>query len=397
MRQELNTLRFKVLVLTAALVSLLYFQAGAATVPDTGVKKCYNNTDNITCPERGESFYGQDGNFSINQPSYTKLDENGNALPDNATDTELFMVRDEVTGLVWEVKHAKDNTLNYSDPNDADNIYTWYDGATGTPGLDNDTQDFIDDLNAASYGNQENWRLPTTAELMTIINFARIDPSINSYFSFSNTIKKAYWTAATSAKKPANAFQITFTYGATDTLAKSKPSSARAVCGSWIPETKVLIDNGDGTVTDNTTGFIWQKVLSTDNLTWENALAYCNSLDLAGYTDWRLPSIRELQSIIDYGKSPAVDSSYFTNLTAGKTQHRSSTTKSDNVSTAFIVNMSEGVSSYSAKSTLTKVWAMRSEWPGFTVSSCVVAPQPLNPGIEATITCSANGSIVEYR
>jgi len=88
----------------------------ASPIPDTEQTKCYNNTSEITCPNPGEPFYGQDAQYITNPQSYTKLDANGNDLPDEAT--EWVMVRDNVTGLIWESKtddnsiHDKDNTYN---------------------------------------------------------------------------------------------------------------------------------------------------------------------------------------------------------------------------------------------------------------------------------------------
>ena len=52
-------------------------------IPDTGQTKCYNDTIEISCPAPGEAFYGQDGNYSISPPSYTKLDAAGKILPDS--------------------------------------------------------------------------------------------------------------------------------------------------------------------------------------------------------------------------------------------------------------------------------------------------------------------------
>jgi hypothetical protein len=77
-------------------------------------------------------------------------------------------------------------------------------------------------------------------------------------------------------------------------------------------------DNGDGTVTDHCTGLMWQRDTadvnedgqSTDRdfVTWCGALAYCEGLSFAGHDDWRLPNVRELQSILDYGRlSPSID------------------------------------------------------------------------------------------
>jgi hypothetical protein len=72
------------------------------------------------------------------------------------------------------------------------------------------------------------------------------------------------------------------------------------------------------TVTDNCTGLMWQKdtadtnddwqIDEYDRLAWRDALAYCEELSFVGHDDWRLPNVRELQSIVDYGRDhPAVD------------------------------------------------------------------------------------------
>jgi hypothetical protein len=73
-------------------------------------------------------------------------------------------------------------------------------------------------------------------------------------------------------------------------------------------------DNGDGTVTDNRTGLTWEKKTADNvatNYTWSGALDYVaalNAMNFAGHGDWRLPNIRELLSILDYGRSnPAID------------------------------------------------------------------------------------------
>lgn len=66
--------------------------------------------------------------------------------------------------------------------------------------------------------------------------------------------------------------------------------------------------NGDGTVTDVATGLIWQQQDDAIVRTHAEAIIYCESLNLAGVSDWRLPNIKELASIIDYrSDSPAID------------------------------------------------------------------------------------------
>ncbi|SLM28552.1 exported hypothetical protein [Desulfamplus magnetovallimortis] len=71
-------------------------------------------------------------------------------------------------------------------------------------------------------------------------------------------------------------------------------------------------DNGDGTVTDLNTGLMWQQRDDGTEKTWQAACDYCDSLGLAGYTDWRIPDRRELFSIVDLGRyNPAIDTDYF--------------------------------------------------------------------------------------
>ena len=82
-------------------------------------------------------------------------------------------------------------------------------------------------------------------------------------------------------------------------------------------------DNGDGTVTDNVTGLMWMRCPAGTEGTfcekgepqrenWAKALSFCSRLSLAGYNDWRLPNVRELASIVSYGRyDPAIDTTHF--------------------------------------------------------------------------------------
>ena len=71
-------------------------------------------------------------------------------------------------------------------------------------------------------------------------------------------------------------------------------------------------DNGDGTVTDNLTWLMWAKNANLDGVkTWADALTYCNALSLGGYSDWRLPNVRELFSLLDFSElGPALPSGH---------------------------------------------------------------------------------------
>jgi len=72
-------------------------------------------------------------------------------------------------------------------------------------------------------------------------------------------------------------------------------------------------DNSDGTVTDKAAGLMWMKVdsgkLKAGKMNWRQALEWAENLEYAGYSDWRLPNAKELQSIVDYSRSPDVTKS----------------------------------------------------------------------------------------
>jgi len=90
-------------------------------------------------------------------------------------------------------------------------------------------------------------------------------------------------------------------------------------------------DNNDGTVTDNLTGLIWLKNANSlsGSTVWASALSYCNNLEAGGYTDWRLPNINELHSLVDLSgeTNPALlDGHPFTNVVCEGYVYWSSTT-----------------------------------------------------------------------
>ena len=335
-------------------------------VPETGQTKCYNDTGNvITCPSSGQPFYGQDANYSINPMSYTKLDGSGNALPDSTT--SWVMVKDNVTGLIWEMKTSKDGVQNYNDPHDADNRYPWYDSNPTTNGGDagaynsgTNAENFIKALNDAHYGGFSDWRMPTLKALASIVNYSipYTVPTIDTGY-FPNTVSFFYWSSTADAYHTNNAWGVYFYTG--DDYVDGKDSSyyVRAVRGEQTQS--AYTDNGDGTVTDTSTGLMWQKASSSG--TWEQALTYCESLNLGGYTDWRMPTIKELHSIVDYSRySPAINTTYFPNTVSS--YYCSSTTDANCTARAWGVNFGDGHGKDDGKNTSYYVRAVRGGQPG---------------------------------
>ncbi len=296
------------------LISTIPTPSGATfPVSDTGQTTCYDANGNILnpCPSSGESFYGQDACYTINPPSFTKLDASGNDLPDGAAD--WTMVRDNHTGLIWEVK-TDDGGIH-----DKDNTYTWYDsnpatngGDAGTPGDGTDTEDFINALNSQSFGGFSDWRMPTIAEIRSIFNYANWSPSVDTtYFKNCQTYPGAWhWTSTTHANTPSQVWEAGFVSGsiASGGDKQSDTLYIRAVRGQKASPS--FTDNNDGTITDNNTGLMWVKEAGASTMNWESALAYCENLTLAGYSDWRLPTIKELASITDYSRYPVINSNF---------------------------------------------------------------------------------------
>lgn len=276
---------------------------------------------------------GEDMTSDINPPAYTKLNESGHAL--DASDANWVMVRDDVTGLIWEVK-ADDGGIH-----DKDKTYTWQDAQ----------QSFITQLNDENFGGHSDWRLPTIKELYGLVQNFNVDPDhptakINTDY-FPNTIMSpAYWSATTYTGNTDTAWRVYFDDGRIGYEGKSTNFNIRAVRGGKSLNT--FEDNNDDTVTDKATGLMWQK-LEVYAMNWKETLDYCEKLDLAGYDDWRLPNVKELQSIVDYEKSgpPYIDEIFEDDLSFA---YWSSTTYAGNTDTAWRVHFKYGDIYYYDKS-----------------------------------------------
>jgi hypothetical protein len=127
-------------------------------------------------------------------------------------------------------------------------------------------------------------------------------------------------------------------------------------------------DNGDWTVTDNLTGLMWAKdaLLPNTYITdWNDAIDFSNNLSLGTscgtpLTDWRLPNVKELQSLIDFGnQSPALPTGHpFTSVQSS--DYWSSTTSASNTDGAFGVYIVWGMTGYKTKASSDGyVWPVR--------------------------------------
>ena len=263
----------------------------------TGQTLCYDDRGPIAPPQPGQPFYGQDAQHPGPAPRYK----------DNGDGT----VSDLNTGLTW-VK-ARGQKM------------TWEDAVAGAP--------------QCRVGGLSDWRMPTIKELYSLINFsggcggtvANSRPYLDTrYFDFTygdeskgvRIIDCQDWSATPYVGKTMTGnptiFGVNFADGRIKGYPRSLPGGrvgqmyARYVRGNPDYGKNDFHENGDGTITDRATGLMWTQADSGEGLNWEEALAWAearNKERFLGHSDWRLPNAKELQSIVDYTRAPAVTQS----------------------------------------------------------------------------------------
>lgn len=276
--------------------------ASAITFPivDTGQVTCYDsNGTEQTC-----TGTGYDADYTGSAPSYT-LSGDGTRVTDN------------VTGLVWTQTPDRDGD---GDVDAADKL----------------TQpDAVNYCAALNLGGQT-WRLPSVKELYSLILFSGGDPSgysgtdtstltpfIDGVFEpgFGDTgagdrIIDGQYATTTLYVSPegtlssaATMFGVNFIDGRIKGYPYDFPSSdpktfyVLCVSGSEAYGVNAFHDNGNGTVSDDATGLMWEQD-DTSGLNFEEAVAQCEAATTGGWTDWRLPNVKELQGIVDYDRAP---------------------------------------------------------------------------------------------
>lgn len=253
------------------------------SIVDTGQTKSYNATVEISAPSAGQAFYGQDAQFSGVQPSYTKSSEG-------------LTVTDNVTGLIWQ---------KTPDPSH----YNWQQAV-----------DYCDSLTLSGY---DDWRMPNLKELFSISDFSQGWPYLNTtYFDLAGTeVSKdeQYWSSnyyvgVTVEGGSAAAFGVNHGTGHIKAYPAnvSGPMAKRIRCvrGNSYG-VNIFVDNVNGTITDKSTGLMWTQADSGTGMDWKQALAWAQTKNISnylGYSDWRLPNVKELQSIVDYTRSPTATS-----------------------------------------------------------------------------------------
>ena len=342
-----------------------YYPMAAASMlklPDTG------QTLNATATA------GEDSDYTINPPSYT----------DNANGTVI----DNVTGLMWQKTDAGE--------------MTWDNAIAGAAGV--------------TLGGFTDWRLPTAQEAFSILDHER-NPALNpTYFVANASGTPGYWWTsdlfygdntkvwATNAGGGIGPHPKTSTLSAGGTLR----FHARYVRGAKPTIGHNYQNNNDGSVTDLDTGLMWTQVPSSA-MTWIAALSYAEGLTTAGFTDWRLPNVKELQSLEDIARAtasattsvPCLNRTLFPAATA--TAHWSSTSvKSGTPTQAWLVDFGvtttstpsrnqQGIVSYEPYASSYPVLAVRG--PVVTTTTQIGVEQPAGTVLSDGVSAVGFGSV----
>lgn len=260
-------------------------------LPDAAQDVCVSDSTVIPCPSPHQPFYGQDAQYVTNPLSY--FDHGNGAVTDN------------VTGLMWQKCSAGLSGPECSVGTAEEK--TWTEAIA-----------YCEDLTLAGFTD---WRLPDEFELQGIVHYGLNRPAIageafpgTPCVSWSECI---YVSSTACANEPERLVHyLDFAFGKVSNRDQTDPSYVRCVRGESVERSFTV--NVDGTVTDDATGLMWQRQDDGVQRNWEDALSYCeHELEgLAGYSDWRLPDIKELRSIVDDTRvQPAIDTEVFPGTT----------------------------------------------------------------------------------
>lgn len=309
---------FLTLVLFNCAVSLLMAQETYKTIdkfPDTGQTKDFTAT------------FGEDSDYTINEPEFIN----------NFDGT----ISDVVTGLMWQRIDGGEMTIE-------------------------NARKYVDSM---SLGGYNDWRLPSPMEAFSLLNLNNPNPALDREM-FPSTNAQYWWTSAKQYNDE-NKIWVTNAGGgignhlASETVSAggTKKIHVRAVRQTHDP---VLIDqryslSGNNTV-DHLTQLIWQTLPPMELMTWEEAVQYAEVLDEGNHDDWRLPNIKELQSLNDYSRgSPSCNPTYFPNIKTGN--YWSSTSLTNQPQSAWYWDTRFGITTYSEKTTKKNIICVKSVSP----------------------------------
>lgn len=340
-----------------AAISTAYGQS--ISLPKTGQVFCYDSAGNyLSCAGTGQDGEKQVG---VSWP--------GSRFTNHSNGT----VTDTLTGLMWT--------------QDA-----YFPGQTRTW---QQALDYVAGMNTGTNPNlgYTDWRMPNIAELLSLVDHSTVSPAVQIGHPFSN-IKynpSTYFSSDTALQSTTNAWVIDFVKGSIgyglkasnrylwpvrstnpgsvvlpktgQTTSYASGDDGDVEAGAVWPATRFL-DNNNQTVSDTLTGLMWTKNSSFSSGTWQQALDYVSGMNAGtnpnlGYTDWRLPNINELRSLVNLGYiSPALSSVHpFTSVSSSA--YWSSTTYQYSPTTAWVSYIWGAFKTNTLKTASARIWPVR--------------------------------------
>ncbi len=174
--------------------------------------------------------------------------------------------------------------------------------------------DYIKQLNEQKYAGHSDWRLPTIKEFQTLIKQVYGQHTILNKGGFKKVQDDFYWSSSPNADYPkfAYAFNVSGGYVGSEGFGEYTTNACyvwpvRSPMTSYAASTEWFVFS-DLTATDKKTGLMWTKNanLAGEKITWNNAFKFIEKLNkqkYAGYSDWRLPTNGELQTLAAYAHS----------------------------------------------------------------------------------------------
>ena len=309
----------------------------------TGLTGCYDTDGkSIDCAGTGQDAALQPGGSPV---AWT---------PDRFTVLDELLVQDKATGLIWTK-----NSCQAAYP------LNWQESFA-----------YIEEMNGTAACGRTDWRMPNRRELRSLIDHSTKKPALPIGHPFQQVYLGWYWTSTTAAIAPSYAWYVHFAggrmfYGNKDgyywlwpvcgqstslagtgadycydidghriDCAGSGQDGALQMGASW-PKPR-FVTGADG-ILDKLTGLSWQRAarLGNPEFSWQEALAAV--ADLADETGlpWRMPTINELESMVDAARhSPSLIANHpFSDI---QSAYWSSTTSGFETDWAYVLYMTKG-------------------------------------------------------
>jgi hypothetical protein len=317
---------------------------------DTNQRTCYDTSGPLgSCPEGippdatcdSTDLCGQDAQYGwdATHPATERFTRTTEAEP---------VVTDNVTGLMWQgCSRGQTGSSCTGSASSAD----W-----------NTALSYCDDL---SWGGYTDWRLPDEYELLSIVDYGVTSGLLIDRIAFPATpAERFFWSSSSYAGSASNAWLVNFNNGSLGNGGKTNSGYVRCVragpSGASTPRFSRTVVAGDPVVADAATGLVWQGCpagMTGDassctgtaiTRSWQGALDYCQDSTWGGYTDWYLPNVKELRSIVDNRRTgPAIDTTAFPGTPSS--YFWSSSSYAGSASNAWNVYFYNGVLSSSVK------------------------------------------------